>query len=115
MLTALMREACHFRTVTCPGLGCLAANSLGEMLPAASDAAEVLEQLTHAFIARLQQLVEGAVARSELPATTDASATGLAIQAMIMGLNLQSKVITNEPQLWASSQAMLADLDLYQE
>lgn len=115
MLTRLMREVCHARTTKFAGLGCLAANSIAELLPSDSDAAQTVREATEAMLARISELVAGALSRGEVPNDTDIEATAMAIHAMIMGINLQSKVITDEERLWASARETLTGLGLYQD
>ncbi|MEM0949344.1 MAG: TetR/AcrR family transcriptional regulator [Pseudomonadota bacterium] len=114
-MTALMRDVCRMRTSETAGAGCLAANSIAEILPAETLAAKSIEDLTHTMIDRLRALVEGAVSRSELPKETDPNALSLAIHGMIMGLNLQSKIVTDEAELWTSARQSLRGLGLYEE
>ncbi len=114
-MTALMRDVCRMRTTENKGMGCLAANSLAELLPSDTEAAKSIGDLTQGLIQRLSVLVAGAISRGEMSKDIDPNAMGLAVHGMIMGINLQSKVITNETQLWTSAQQSLRGLGLYKE
>jgi len=114
-MTALMRDVCRMRTTENKEIGCLAANSLAELLPSDTEAAKFIGDLTQDMILRLCALAGSAIARGELPDDTDPNAMGLAIHGMIMGVNLQSKIITEEFQLWTSARQSLRGLGLYKE
>ncbi|MEM7730103.1 MAG: TetR/AcrR family transcriptional regulator [Pseudomonadota bacterium] len=113
VLTATLREVCRVRTTTFRGLGCMAANGMAELLPARSKAGDAVQRATDGFLARLTDLVKGSVERGELPADTGIETTAVAIHTLIVGLNLESKVVQDEAALWASARATLLGLGLY--
>lgn len=115
VLTAVLRESCRARTHEFQGLGCMAANGIAELLPPTGEAGQAISAATDGFIARLTDLVASAVARCELPHNTDIKSMGLSIHTLIMGLNIESKVVRDEAVLWGSARSLLAGLGLLNE
>lgn len=112
-LTRTMRKACRFRGDDPERRGCLAANCIAELLPVETAAGEAVDAMSRAFLARLRRLVDDAVASGELAADTDSEGTALAIHGMIMGINLQSKLVDGAETLWRSAATTLKGLGLY--
>jgi len=66
-------------------------------------------------IANFEALLNYSVQKKELPKKLDIHNLALAIQNLLMGLNVMSKVITNEKELWGATKAGLVALNVYRE
>ena len=65
--------------------------------------------------ARLEELLKLAVDARELPEQTDVHATALALQNLMVGLNVFSKALRDEEELWLTARTTLIGLGLYRE
>ena len=114
LLTATFREICRVRASDPESRGCLAINCLCELKGGAQDAiGQTLAEMVIASAERMEALLSKAVARGELPESTDVHAQALALQSMLVGLNAMSKAINDETELWICARTMLQALDLY--
>ena len=114
-LTRVVREACKIRGGDPERRGCLAANAVAEILPAADAAGELVREISCATQDHIEQLVMWAQERGEVAQTVDAKGVALAIHGMIMGLNLQSKFVSGPDELWRSARASLEGLGLFSD
>ncbi|MEM7215541.1 MAG: TetR/AcrR family transcriptional regulator [Pseudomonadota bacterium] len=112
-LTRIIRNACHFRAKDPDKRGCLAANSVAELLPSDNDDGKFVREVSFAMLNQIEQLIVWAKDRGELPATTDHKGLAMAVQGMVMGLNLQSKFLATEDELWLSASTSLEALKLH--
>lgn len=112
LLTRVFRAACARLAKDPENRGCLAANCLAELLPADNPSGAAMAQLAHQTFDQLDQLVTWAVRRGELADNTDIRGTALALHSAIMGLNLQSKFMQSERDLWRSASVALSGLGL---
>lgn len=115
LLTQLFRAICHARASDPEHRGCLAINLITELCPAESPLACELAQALPQSAARFEQLLRWGMERGELPPGTDPQAQALALQALMVGLNVMSKTITDETRLWLTAKTTLRGLGLYEE
>lgn len=116
LLTTTFRAACAARAADPEGRGCLAINALCEL--AGSPEEELSELMTSAVLgstSRLEQLLILGVSGFELPADTDCHGKALALQALLAGINVMSKAVREERELWLSARTTLSALDLLEE
>ena len=92
--------------------GCLATNSAAELLPGAGELADFMTLVLGHSRSMIEEKVRWAVEDGELPAGTDPAAFALAIQNLMLGVNLQSKIVHDEAALWASCVPALSALGL---
>lgn len=111
-LTRVIRKACEIRGSDPERRGCLAANTIAEILPTDDAAGEVVRELALATLSHLEKLVDWAKDRGEVDLTTNSRDLALAIHGMIMGLNLQSKFVADSNELWRSASTSLKALGL---
>ena len=112
-LTRVFREICRVRANDPASRGCMAVNSMNELLPGDSEPGTVIASVANSAIDRLEELVQWAKDRSELPDSTDARGLALAIHSIMLGISTQSKLISDEKELWKSASTGLNALGLY--
>ncbi len=66
-------------------------------------------------LARIRQLLDWAQARGEIAADADTQALAMAVQQLLAGLSVVSKVVRDEAQLWAGTALTLKGLGLLAE
>lgn len=115
LLTRTFRAICKARASDPEARGCLAINSLTE-LDTTHDALGVMiaNAVLHSA-ARLEELLKLAVEKGELAKQTDVHAMALALQNLMVGLNVFSKALRDENELWLTASTTLKALGLYRE
>lgn len=113
LLTRTFRAICKARASDPEARGCLAINSLTE-LDTTHDALGVMiaNAVLHSA-ARLEELLKLAVDQGELAKETDVHAMALALQNLMVGLNVFSKALRDERELWLTASTTLKALGLY--
>ena len=114
-LTSMFREICRVRASDPEHRGCLAVNCIAELAQADDELALFVQEMLNSNLSMIEEKVAWARESGELPADTDIGATALAIQNLMMGLNLQSKIVHDEAALWASASTTLQALGLRDE
>jgi len=90
-------------------------NSVSELCNADDELGPVLQNAVLGNLARFETLLQWGVAQGEIVAETDIHALALALQNLLMGLNIMCKVVRGESELWKAAKTTLASLDLYEE
>ena len=115
LMTNVFREICRHRAKDPDGRGCLVVNGVADLCPAHEALGAMVAEALLGSLARIRQLLGWARARGELAPDTDIDALALAVQNLMAGLSLISKVVQDEDQLWRSTRLTLAGLGLYAE
>jgi len=115
LLTSTFRHACRASTADPERRGCLAINSVTELCNVHEDLGPLLADAVLGNISHIEKLLAWGVAQDEIAADTDLHAKALALQNLLIGLNVMCKVISNEDELWITAKTTLAGLDLYEE
>ena len=115
LLTDTMREICRVRAADPAARGCLAVNCIAELVGVNPALGPLLEQAVAAKLDRLEELLRLAVARGEIEDRSDLRDKALALQNLLIGLNVMAKVVRSETELWAAARQTLAGLDLLAE
>jgi len=113
LLTQVFRETCLARTSDPDHKGCMAVNSVTELVGVNQMLGPIVADAVRNSIANFEALLNESVQKKELPKKTDTHALALAIQNLLMGLNVMSKVITNEKELWEATKLGLVALNVY--
>lgn len=112
-LTALYHEICQVRASDPEGRGCLGVNFVAEVYPGGTAISQAVEEGARSCIDQFRKLLEWGIESGELPADTDVKAKALALQNLMMGLNIMSKLVREEADLWACARTTLNGLGLY--
>jgi TetR/AcrR family transcriptional repressor of nem operon len=113
MITNLFREVCRVRTTERIGQGCMVVNSVTELVGQDEVVGPRLEEALKARIDTLQQLLGQAADQGELNSRRGLREKALALQNLLLGINVLSKVIHSEEELWAVAKTTLIGLELY--
>lgn len=112
LLTDTFRKICTARAADPEGRGCLAINSLTELSGTYEELGQLLKDAVLQSASRIKQLLQLAVEYGELPANTDVHAMSLALQNLMIGLNVFAKVKSDENELWLATKITLQGLGI---
>lgn len=115
LFTRTFKAACRARGTDKQGRGCLAINCVAELCNVDDELGPVVEHAILASLTRMETLLKWGVAQKELAPQTDIPGTALALQNLLMGLNIMCKVVKSENDLWKTAQITLQGLNLYKE
>jgi len=114
LLTRTFREICAARAQDPEGRGCMAINSLTELSGSHDELGTFLKNAVMGSAARLEYLLSIAVENGELPADADVHAKALALQNLMVGINVFAKALRDEGELWLTVKTTLKGLGVYQ-
>ena len=109
-----IHNICKARIDDSAARGCLAINSVIELVGKHDQLGPVLEKEFSINIKFFENLLAIAVERGELD-KCDLHVKAQALQSLIVGLNVMSKLIRDEDELWATTKHGLQGLGLYSE
>jgi TetR/AcrR family transcriptional regulator, transcriptional repressor for nem operon len=115
LLTATFYDICRVRAADPDRRGCLAVNSVAELCGSHETLGPFMALCMEKSLARIEELVGWAVERGELPANTDVRALALAINNLLVGVNVMAKIVGDEAELWGIAKTTLKALDLYED
>jgi len=113
-LSEFFRVVCKTRAEDPDARGCLAVNSIPELVGTDDTIGPVIEEAIHERIDRFEKLLNLAAYNGEL-ARENLRAKAVAIQNLLLGINLIAKIVRDEKELWASTQQTLLGLGLFRE
>lgn len=115
LLCEVFKEACRIRASDPEHRGCLAVNSVSELVGVNETLGPPLETAIKQSIKRFENLLTHSMDLGELPPTSNIAELALAIQNLLIGLNTLSKVVKSEEQLWTVAKVTLQALGVYRE
>jgi len=115
LFTRTFRSACKARASDVDARGCLVVNSVAELCNVHAELGGVLEAAVLGSLARIEQLLEWGVAQGEIEKETELHPTALALQNLLMGLNVMCKVVRDEQELWKTAEVTLIGLRMFEE
>lgn len=113
VLTRLFREVCRVRAADPEAKGCMAINCVAELVGVDATLGPVMERAVRHSLDRLERLLRQAAANGEIKDSGDLKRKALALQNLLIGLNLMSKVVRSEEELWTGVELTLKGLGLY--
>ncbi|HED34166.1 MAG TPA: TetR/AcrR family transcriptional regulator [Gammaproteobacteria bacterium] len=114
LICDVFRCACKVRAADPESRGCLAVNSICGLVGTNQTLGPVLEDAFTSSINRFEQLLQLAADSHEIP-DKDIHAKALALQNLLIGMNVLSMVVHSETELWNSTRHTLMCLGLYEE
>ncbi len=114
LLNGFFREVCRVRTADRQARGCLAVNSVSELVGVNETLGTIIEKAVLGSLKRLEHLLTIAADNGEIENKGDIKAKALALQNLLIGLSVMCKVVRSEEDLWAAASTTLKGLDLYQ-
>lgn len=112
LLERVLKQICHIRSSDPGGHGCIIVNSICEMCPSTEDPAPLLMDMAAGSSKRLEELLVIAQTNEEIAADANPRALALALQNLMIGLNVLSKVVRSEDDLWLLTKTTLKGLGL---
>jgi TetR/AcrR family transcriptional repressor of nem operon len=114
VITEQVHKICKARVNDDLARGCLAINCLNELLGKNDRLGSIVSDVLSNNINFFEKLLAIAVERGEIK-KCDLRIKALALQNLIIGLNVISKLIRNENELWATTKHSLQGLGLHSE
>ena len=114
VISEKIREVCKARIADSSARGCLVINSIAELVSRNEQVGPALEDVFSTNIEYLESVLAIALERGEIE-KCDLHIKALALQNLLIGINVMSKVIRNEDELWATAKHSLQAIGLYSE
>jgi TetR/AcrR family transcriptional repressor of nem operon len=114
-LTDMFREVCRVRAADKEARGCLAVNCVAELVGVDETLGPALVSIFQKSLARFESLLARAAARGEIADNGDLHEKALALKNLLVGINLMSKIVRSESELWAIAKHTLNGLGLYRD
>ncbi|WP_262692742.1 TetR/AcrR family transcriptional regulator [Kordiimonas aestuarii] len=115
IICAVYRDLCRVRAADPEGRGCMMLNTICELCPETEGLGSELADKVLGSIDRLEELLEIARSGGEITDTANPRALALALQNLMVGLNVLCKVVRDEEELWLLARTTLEGLGLYRE
>ena len=115
LLTRMFRAVCSAPAVDPEARGCLMLNSLCEFDTTKDELGVMVAGNVLESIERFEELLQLALDNGELTDLADVHGTALALQNLLVGLNVLSKALHDEGELWLTAKTTLVSLGLYRE
>ncbi|VAW65284.1 hypothetical protein MNBD_GAMMA11-339 [hydrothermal vent metagenome] len=115
VLTRVFKDVCRARASDPEARGCLVVNCVAELVAVDKTLGPVLEKAVLGSLDRLEHLLYQAAANGEIENKGDLREKALALQNLLIGLNVMAKVVRSEDDLWAAAKQTLKGLNLYEE
>jgi TetR/AcrR family transcriptional regulator, transcriptional repressor for nem operon len=113
LLTRTFRAACAARAGDPGARGCMAINAVCALAGGPeTELSEMIVSMVLDNAGRLEALLKLGVARGELPADTDCHGKALALKSLLIGINVLSKAVRAESELWLAARTTLEALGL---
>jgi len=114
LLTDFFLDVCRNRTTDPERRGCLAVNCIAELVGVDETLGPVMEKALKDSLRRFEHLLTVAVKQGEIPDSSNQREQALALQNLLVGLNVMAKVIRSRSKLEAIVQQTLQGLGLYE-
>jgi len=116
LVSKTFRNICKTRAEDVEGRGCLLINSVTSELYRSNDLIKtMLDEVFKGRTEAMQRLLKQAVAQNEIDQKTDLYVLGLSLQNLLVGINVMSKVVSQEDDLWQIARATLIGLNMHEE
>ena len=115
LISKVFRDVCRVRATDPEAKGCLIINTVCELCPDTEGLGAELADLVLGSAKNLERLLAMARDAGELARDADIHALALALQNLMIGLNVFCKVVRSEDELWLLARTTLEGLGLYRE
>ncbi len=113
-ISHMFKVACKTRASDPEGRGCLVINSVTELCNVNDELGPFMKDVVLSNMAQFETLLQRAVSNGEIDKNTKIHDKTLALQNLLVGLNVMGKVVSNESDLWKIAKATLQGLDLFE-
>ncbi len=110
VIVSAMRDLCRRRANDGEARGCLVCNGLAELAGVEDETGSLLAQTIRNRESVLERLLRQAVKQGEIPPIKDVRAAAKSFVSFLIGLNILSKVVRGESDLWAACRQYLSAL-----
>lgn len=108
VIEQLLKKLCHIRANDPDARGCLVCNSIAELEELGEHNETLITRALENKIALIQRLLNQAAEQQEIDLGEHAEQAGKSFIAFLLGLNLLSKIIKDEKQLWSICEQFLS-------
>lgn len=115
LFTDTFHAVCASRSGDREGRGCLAVNCVAELCNTNDTLGETLKEAFLERVARIETILGWGIASGEIDDEVDTRALALTLQNLFIGLNVLSKVVRDEHDLWQVARTTLLGLTLLAE
>ncbi len=115
LFSETFRAICKVRAADPEARGCLVVNGVAELCGTHHTIGPKLQAAMLANIKRFEALLQRGVDTGELGPDTDVHALALAVKNLLVGLNVLSKLVHDEEELWRTARTTLRALNLLEE
>ncbi len=115
LFTDIFRAVCAWRSADPEARGCLAVNCVAELGSRNDELGEKLKRAVGERVARIETILGWGIAKGEIDREVDAHGLALTLQSLFIGLNVLSKVVRDEHDLWQVARTALRGLNLLAE
>lgn len=113
VITRVFRDICHVRATDPDARGCMIVNTVCEVCPATEGLGFELAEQILGSAEHLEHLLGQAQTHGELAADANIRGIALALQNLMIGINVLSKVVREEEELWLLTRTTLEGLGIY--
>ena len=107
-IAGMYRELCRQRAADAEARGCLVCNSIGELIGVDDALGPVLQDAIEERIGVFERVLGMAVEQGEVDLPGGVVAPARALVAFLLGINLLSKTVRDERELWVTCRTFLA-------
>jgi len=111
-IARLFRELCRQRAADAEGRGCLVCNSIGELVGVDAGLGAILERAIEERVEVFEEALQRAVNEEALLLPGSVPAAAHSLVAFLLGINLLSKTVRDEHELWISCRSFLLGLGI---
>jgi len=115
VITSMFKEVCRIRAADTEAKGCMAINCVTELVGVDENLGPVMERAIQHSLERLEGLLRLAAQNGEISDNNDLRDKALALQNLLVGINVMSKVVRTERDLWVTVKQTLRGLGLFRE
>jgi len=115
LLTDFLKDVCRMRSADPEARGCLALNCVTELVGVEEKLGSILKSAVLSSVDRFEVILENAALRGEISNDGELREKALSLQNLIIGLNIMSKVVRSEKELFSVAKHTLKGLGLYSE
>lgn len=113
LITRVYHDICRARANDAEGRGCMLVNTVSEVCPSPEGLGPELAQILLGSAARIETLLLKAQKNGEIGPEANPHALALALQNLMVGLNVLCKVVRDEQELWLLARTTLEGLGLF--
>ncbi len=115
LLTDFLKDVCRTRATDPEARGCLAVNCVAELVGVKEELGSILKNAVLSSVDRFESILKRAALRGEIIDDGRLREKALSLQNLIIGLNVMSKVVRSEKELFSVAKNTLKGLDLCNE